>query len=269
MRHWEWRYLKHLSRVMAGEPEPADLPSSPPDDRTYRRLGGYGAHKANASAFFDKTGSALNARSFGRPVKASSWAASRDGERLARGDLRGKITIWQRSARPPYLPESSLKGPDAEVLCMEFSPDDRQLAAGTGSSLTIFDLESGSVLRTFEPHDNWIRAATYSPDGRRVATASDDMTVRVVDVSRGRLLHTLRGHTKGVNAVGFSPDGRRLASRDSRGALKLWDPETGEQVFDLSLVAEDNGPAGSRYPSGDRWLQEGWVNWWAAPAPTE
>jgi WD40 repeat protein len=256
---------------MAGEPgrtDSSELPSSPPDGRTYGLSGSYGYQDAKVSAFFDRISSVFKATIRGGRDRPSSWAASRDGERLARGGLGGKITIWKRSARPHHLPDS-LKARDEEVLCMEFSPDDRQLAAGTGSSLTIFDLESGSVSRTFEPHESWIRALTYSPDGRRVATASDDQTVRIADVSRGHLLHTLRGHGAGVTAVGFSPDGRRLASRDSRGALKLWDPETGDEVFDLSLVSGAKGSATTASPSGDRWLQWGWVNWWAESATAE
>ena len=262
LRHWEWHYLKHLSRIAAGETDPtdlADIPASPPDGRNYGASGSYGYRDDHVKAFTEDRSIYI------KPMQGppSAVAVSGDGTQYARGGLRGKIRIWKRSGRPQGS-EVNLAGPDVEVLSMEFSPDDRQLAAATGSCVTIFDLQSQSVLRTLEPHGSWIRAVTYSPDGRMIATASDDMTVKIFDANRGRLLHTLGGHGGGAKAVGFSPDGRRLASRGESGALILWEPETGEQVFDLTLTS---GLAGTPKPkSEDRWIRWGWVNWWSVPS---
>jgi hypothetical protein len=263
LRRWEWHYLKHLTTIAAGESDPtdaADIPDSPPDGRKYGASGSYGYRDDHVKATTDDRSVYL--RPMPGPSKATAVAASNDGIQLARGGLRGKILIWKRSHRPQGS-EFNLTGPDVEVLSMEFSPDDRQLAAATGNCVTVFDRQSQSVLRTLEPHDSWIRAVNYSPDGRWIATASDDMTVKIFDANRGRLLHTLGGHGGGAKAVGFSPDGRRLASRGESGALILWEPETGEQVFDLTFAS---GLAGTPKPkSEDRWLRWGWVNWWSIP----
>ena len=58
-----------------------------------------------------------------------------------------------------------------------------------------------------------IIAQPLSPDGRRLASASNDQTVKLWDASTGQELLTLKGHTDRVDSVAFSPDGRRLASR--------------------------------------------------------
>ncbi len=64
---------------------------------------------------------------------------------------------------------------------------------------------------------------TFSPDGRRIASASDDKSVKVWDVATGQEALTLKGHTDGVTGVTFSPDGRRIASTSWDSTVKVWD----------------------------------------------
>ena len=52
----------------------------------------------------------------------------------------------------------------------------------------------------------------FSPDGKRLASASGDQTVKVWDATSGQEMLTLKGHTDAVMSVAFSPDGKRLAS---------------------------------------------------------
>jgi len=60
-------------------------------------------------------------------------------------------------------------------------------------------------------HTSNVTSVAYSPDGRRLATGSDDHTVKVWDAQTGQEALTLRGHTQSVTSVAYSPDGRRLA----------------------------------------------------------
>jgi WD40 repeat protein len=63
----------------------------------------------------------------------------------------------------------------------------------------------------------------FSPDGRLLATASNDKTARVWDPAAGEHLRTLTGHTSVVRAVAFSPDGRLLATASEDCTARVWD----------------------------------------------
>src|SRR5262249_9667491 len=93
--------------------------------------------------------------------------------------------------------------------------------------------------------------ASFSPDGKLVATASMDDTARIWDFRSGRLLKTLPGHRQGAAAVAFSPDSKTLAvlSLDTQQqVIKLWNLPTDREVADLrvnkrveSLLFSPNG----------------------------
>jgi WD40 repeat protein len=75
----------------------------------------------------------------------------------------------------------------------------------------------------FKGHMGEVNGLSFSPDGRRLASASQDQTIRLWDVATGQETLVLREHTHRVNAVAFSPDGRRLASASLDGTVRVWD----------------------------------------------
>ncbi|ATL31300.1 WD40 repeat domain-containing protein [Streptomyces formicae] len=75
----------------------------------------------------------------------------------------------------------------------------------------------------FTGHSDSVQSAVFSPDGRTLATASFDHSVKLWDTRSHHLLATLNGHADAVNAVAFSPDGRTLATASNDRGVKLWD----------------------------------------------
>jgi WD40 repeat protein len=74
-----------------------------------------------------------------------------------------------------------------------------------------------------------VTCLALSPDGKLLATASHDKTLRVWDTAGGKELAVLKGHTSHVYSLALSPDGKTLASVGGWGDLtvKIWDVSTG------------------------------------------
>jgi WD40 repeat protein len=98
-------------------------------------------------------------------------------------------------------------------------------------------------------HNSSVNAVAFSPDGRKVATASYDNTARLWDVETGKQIQRLE-HDGSVYGVAFSPDGKKLATASSDSSARLWDVRTGKQIQRLEHDRSVNAVAFS--PDGQK-----------------
>ncbi|KPA10419.1 hypothetical protein MHK_009379 [Candidatus Magnetomorum sp. HK-1] len=104
-------------------------------------------------------------------------------------------------------------------------------------------------------HSENVNSVSYSPDGRRIVSGSDDNTVKIWNAETGKLIRSLTGHSSSVRSVSFSPDGRRIVSGSSDKTVKIWDAETGKLIRSLTGHSSDVwsvsfSPDGRRIVSG-------------------
>jgi WD40 repeat protein len=105
------------------------------------------------------------------------------------------------------------------------------VTAGGDGSATVRGVD-GTFLAQVR-HDAAINAAAFGPDGKQLATGSDDGTAKVTSIGDGSTLGTFTGHSGPVLTVAFGPTGDLVASGGRDGAVRLWHPKGADQVSAL------------------------------------
>jgi len=84
-----------------------------------------------------------------------------------------------------------------------------------------------ALVRIFSGHEGYVNSVSISADGKRLASGSDNETVRLWDTETGKEIQRFVGHEGSVRSVSLSADGKRLASGSGDKTVRLWDTETG------------------------------------------
>jgi eukaryotic-like serine/threonine-protein kinase len=164
------------------------------------------------------------------------WASSRTDR---------EVGSWDAVTGQPG-PQLPLNHTEAYLLAM--SHDNALLLLGDGLQSRLWDCATRQPRDPPFRHPEGVRAASFRPDGRMVATGHNAGGAYLWDVTTGQLRAPLKGHTLEVLGVAFSPDGKTLATGSLDDTIRLWDAETGEpkgkpirhrgQVFSLAWTRD-------------------------------
>jgi WD40 repeat protein len=156
----------------------------------------------------------------GRVLISVGWCTVKLWE-VATGQCLGEL---ETGAQAMITHIASHPTQDRFALCL-----DHQIQLWTLGTHEERLIENHRCIRTLIGHTALVFYAAWHPDGRRLATASDDQTVKVWDTQTGKCLTTLQGNAA-MWTVLWLPDQRTLVSTNSEGLLQVWDSETGHCV---------------------------------------
>ena len=186
------------------------------------------------NVWWAETGEALNLIETGGQGVVSVQALTEDHVLMVRQDgsarlfsLREDWVLKQRFGREAGFAD--------RINALDFSADGKWLAAGGGDpsrsgEILVWDLATMEVAQRYgDVHSDVVFGLRFSPDSRRLASASADRFARILDLEKQNVQHSLEGHTHYVMDVAWQANGRNLVSAGADGMAKIWDGVTGER----------------------------------------
>jgi WD40 repeat protein len=157
---------------------------------------------------------------------------SPDGSLILTTAFDHTARLWDaHTARPICAP---LVQDNPGVNIAVFSPDSSRVAVGSVDSFSgiarIWDTFTGQPIGMPMVHKGQIESISFSPDGSRLATASDDGTARLWDAHTGKPLGAPMIHQDIVWTVDFSPDGASLVTSSKDDTGRIWDGHDGHPL---------------------------------------
>ncbi len=209
----ELRGSAHTENLSGQSPPASSVSSTPPpllpSPNKSALLIGIGTGVAAALALM------VGSYYFLRPTAPASKAQEYPVSIPSKNTALGNITLT-----------NTLTGHSDVVWSVATSPDNQTLVSSSGdSTIKLWNLRSGELLRTLSGHSDQVLSVALSPDGQTLVSSSWDSTIKIWNLRTGELLDTVSRYSNEVWSLAISPDGRTLAS-GSGDTIKIWNLRT-------------------------------------------
>lgn len=192
------------------------------------------------------------------PVNAVKYTP--DGRRLITGLTSGEFTLWNSVS---FNFETLLQAHDHPVRQMIWSHNS---GSGEGTGEWMVSCDNGGYVKywasnmnnvaVFQAHkDHPVRNVSLSPSDTKLATCSDDATIRIFDFLSYKEERILTGHGWDVRCIDWHPFKALIASGSKDNMVKLWDPKSGKELS--TFHGHKNTVLACQWNSNGNWLLVG------------
>ncbi len=177
-----------------------------------------------------------------------SLVFSPDGTLLASSGVRNRwfnVVVWDVTSEPPVALTSRAGSP---AYSLDFSPDSKRLACGFwNSEIQIYEARTGKPLGApLQGHSQSVTKLAFFPDGRTLASAAFDRTIRLWDVNKGVRLATLPSLEGTANRLIVEPQGRWMAASVPGQAARIWRLDDAPDPRRAAMIWSEEGEPAAR-----------------------
>ena len=173
---------------------------------------------------------------------------------LASADDSDQVTVWEIRTGQALRTFATSHG---HLQSLRWSPDAQQLlSVSIGGKVQLWEVATGKILAAQQriPVNGGTQAVAVSRDGMYLAVANG-VVIALLHLPTKRVVQLLVGHQPSVWSLSFSPDGTQLASASWDGTARLWETQTGKELFvfrhqNLRITAIQFSPDGRLVASG-------------------
>ena len=171
-------------------------------------------------------------------TKVSAVAFSPDDHFLATADHDGQIGFFAVGKKQEHFYQAADEGKISSIA-FDLSGT-RLLSSGTDGYARMWHVNGSqlALLKKFPQAQNKIMWASFSPDGKQIATASREQLVRIYSTSDYQEKYRLEGHQDTIFRAIFSPDNQQIVTASADATIRFWDLKNGSELFVLKLPSQ-------------------------------